>query len=249
MGESYRAKNNYICFSIQQHMAQIKLGSLVTGIRGKIGGTIVQGGRTGYQMRNLVQPRKARTNTSSISRNYFAWLSRSWSVLAFEDRALWVAFATFQTRLNKFGDVYIPTGFQMFMEFNLFNHSIDGTVFLNVPPDPDAILPITNVDVIANGSTNDYRVTWDNPTAGNHQQVVMYAYPLCRMGAFSFHKSPALVALDVEIDELEIDFGKWWDDTYGEGNFQYMRFSIALRVIAPNAGYASSLYQASTIVL
>lgn len=249
MGESYRAKNNYICFSIQQHMAQIKLGSLVTGIRGKIGGTIVQGGRTGYQMRNLVQPRKTRTNTSSISRNYFAWLSRAWSLLVAADRAEWVTFATFQTRLNKFGDPYTPTGFQMFMEFNLFNNSVDGTSFIQVPPDPASCDPITNVAVIANSTIPDFRVTWDNPTAGTSQAVVMYAYPLCRMGASSFHKSPALVKLDVPIEDLEIDFGKWWDDTYGDGNFTYMRLSIALRVVMQDKGYASTLYQASIITL
>lgn len=230
-------------------MASIKFGSFITDIKGKVGGSIMQGGRSGAQMRNLSQPIKSRTAISSQTRANFASLSQAWSQIGATNQGLWDAFASFQTRFNKFGDPYTPTGYQMFKEFNLYNNSIAGTSPVLAPPPANSVDPITTVVLTANSTGPTYTITWVDTLGLGLQDVALYAYPLCRAGARSVHKSPKLTGISANISAGTINFASWFAANYGTTSFADMRLTMALRVIIPNQGYASSLYVATSIII
>ena len=245
----YRVKINYICIANSFNMASIKFGSFITDIRGKVGGSIIQGGRTGSQLRNLSQPIKTVSPLSSQRKANFASFTQAWSQIGATDQNLWNVFASFQTRHNKFGDPYTPTGFQMFNEFNLFNASIAGTSVLVTPPPPNSIDPISALILTADSGGPTYTIDWTDNLGLGLQDVALYAYPLCRAGAQSVHKSPKLTGLSANISTQTIDFSSWFAANYGTTSFADMRLTMALRVIIPNQGYASSLYVQSSIIL
>ena len=100
-------------------MASIKFGSIITEAAGKVGGQILQRGRTGAQMRNLTTPREKRYNDTAARQLPFAITSQLWRTLTPTQTLEWANLALTQTRYNRFGDAYTPSGYQLFCEFNL----------------------------------------------------------------------------------------------------------------------------------
>jgi len=70
-------------------MAKIKLGALVSDVRGSIGGMCFQGSSNGL----ILKTKKMRGKTNSVggnrSRLYFSYLSNTWASMSVADKARW----------------------------------------------------------------------------------------------------------------------------------------------------------------
>lgn len=97
-------------------MAIIKFGGGVAGISGKIGGTVYARNKAGAYARNWAKPVNPVSSSQAAVRSLFGNASAAWGALTSTDRDAWNAAAALITRVNRFGEPYVPSGRQYFME-------------------------------------------------------------------------------------------------------------------------------------
>ncbi|MGB1317297.1 MAG: hypothetical protein ACPG5W_03795 [Flavobacteriales bacterium] len=157
-------------------MARVKFGAVVTGIKGNIGGTTFQGGRSGGVAKNLGLPKRSVSLSQTFKKQQLSQQSGGWRDLTVLQRDSWVLLASTLTRLNKFGDPYTPTGYQIFMEFNLNLRSIGNTTILSTAPiivsEPVADSWDLSVDI----GSSSIRPAWNYISGAADWSVTAYMY-------------------------------------------------------------------------
>jgi len=122
-------------------MASIKYSGLVNGIKGNIAGTTFQGGKAS----NVVKTKrpagsKGKLTKADAGRVYnprlvIAEVSGLWRNLSAEQRLTWSTNAVNWPAVNKFGEPYTPSGYQVFMKLNS-QLNFSGVSRLSVCPMP-----------------------------------------------------------------------------------------------------------------
>lgn len=107
-------------------MAVVKYGALVTEIKGKIGGSVFQGGISGpvvgnkahLSITNVTLGKQQRSTSSKVINQHgtLSWIATNWKNLTSLQRAAWNAGAITFPFKNKFGDFYTGSGFQLYMQ-------------------------------------------------------------------------------------------------------------------------------------
>lgn len=125
-------------------MATVKYGSIVTEIKGKIGGQSFQKGYGGKIMKNsqkamVLKHIWAYRNSDKIKNSYMV-VSQSWRALTDDQRSAWNAAGSSFPAYNKFGDTYTPSGYQLFMKCNTFLEGA-GLSLIDTPPIPPVYPP------------------------------------------------------------------------------------------------------------
>lgn len=144
-------------------MAVVQFGALVTGIKGKVGGQVFQGGRTGTIFKNKgnrggsgsSERVKLLNSIVPVNRINFAIVTKHWSSLTDGERNSWAALIGVWTFTNKFGDVYNGTAYQIFVAVNLNRLSLNLAIFDTAEVKVDAEDPVW--------SLSDYSLSgnWD----------------------------------------------------------------------------------------
>jgi hypothetical protein len=114
-------------------MALIKYGQGVASMSGKQGGSVHSRGRTGAIIRNWTKPCNPTTASQTQRRANFAGQTAAWGALTNAQRLAWNGWAQTQSRINRQGDVYVPTGRQMYIELNA-NLILAGQAAITAPP-------------------------------------------------------------------------------------------------------------------
>jgi hypothetical protein len=133
-------------------MALIKFSGLLSGISGKIGGTVFARNRSSAYARNWAKPTTAPTTKQTVNRARFGNQSSAWGMLDSAQRIAYNAAASAITLLNRLGEEYVPTGRQMFLASanNLANAGqatlSDPPANFEPPPIDDAIVITGSVD-------------------------------------------------------------------------------------------------------
>jgi len=118
-------------------MAIIKMGPLVDEARGKMGGMIFSRNSSGMFMKANAMPTNARTIKTYNARASFGAMSTKWRGLEDDDRNAWITTATVTTWINSLGVEFHPTGFQLFMSYNMNNFGWQpGTIIETPQVDP-----------------------------------------------------------------------------------------------------------------
>ncbi len=100
-------------------MATIKFSSIVSDVRGLIGGTVFARGANGSYIRSFAKSANKNTELQQIKRNNLATYAAKWRGLTDEERNQWNQATAQYPYTNRVGDVCHYTGFQLFMKVNL----------------------------------------------------------------------------------------------------------------------------------
>lgn len=125
-------------------MARIIYGSIITDIKGSIGGLTFQKNGSGTIAR--LKPRKTKTNTQKQrdQQPRLKEVQRNWNELSLVNKILWNDFAAVNNKIGLDGFEKKLTGYQWFLSINenrlLFEDSI-----LSVPPVYEIVNPIDSV--------------------------------------------------------------------------------------------------------
>ena len=114
-------------------MASIRTSMFMPDIAGKIGGTTTQRGRFGHSVLNASRPPRTWSPVLSNRRGNFGTVSTQWRAISQSDRDQWIAIAQLVTRVSRLGVVYVPSGYQLFVECVL-NRSLLGNGIVTTPP-------------------------------------------------------------------------------------------------------------------
>lgn len=211
-------------------MGSIKYTALVAEIKGRVGGTVFQGGKTGTIIKSwrhqsfarilgtifgmalasiswagseaeasaLVLGRLFPDGSSNVnplirtSKEVLSLISASWSQLSAVQQLAWNDNAVNFPATNRFGDVYTPSGFQVYVMLNTRVVNLNQPL-INYPPAPDSPLQ-NNFSFEVDATTGDMNVTFpDGIDAGT--LVVIKSGPAMRTGKFSHMKNQKVVAV------------------------------------------------------
>lgn len=119
---------------------RVKLGSIISDARGKLGGHTFYGGQPGAFMRlKNVPARRNSFNLQRANRNFVS-IIRSWESLSSSQKLNWSSAAADFSKSNVFGDLYIPTGFELFRRLN-GNLLGVGRPIITIAPSPGYVYP------------------------------------------------------------------------------------------------------------
>lgn len=123
-------------------MASIKMGAIITDIKGKVGGTVFQGSKTGVTMKNKSAAAtsdgsskltKADAGRVVSPQSNMSSIATSWKALSEGNKTSWNMAAPDFPFTNKYGVPYTGSGFQLFMSVNS-NRLVIGEPILNTAP-------------------------------------------------------------------------------------------------------------------
>lgn len=143
-------------------MASIKYGAITSEIKGNIGGTTFQGGRAGTIIK-LSSGRTGKLTKADAGRMFvpkvvIAAVAGLWRGLSQEERDTWTTGAVNYPALNKFGEPYTPSGYQVFMTLNTQLYNLTGVTLTSCPaPESIPALPTFTFTCADPGALN---VAW-----------------------------------------------------------------------------------------
>ena len=213
-------------------MARVKYGAIITGIKGKVGGTVFQGGRSGGVMKNNTTRRKIVENggvggdvdVKQVRRINFSSATKAWSFLTDGERNSWSALIGVWTFIDKFGDVYDGTAFQIFTAANI-NRLFLGTAVLNVAPVKiDAInFGLTLSDYSLSGSWDLTRATVPNETQYLVMSASVPANASKNASSLSFRLIGFTQFVTAGTDNIKVNYGNSYNYQPPLGSFVYLK--------------------------
>lgn len=169
-------------------MASIKMGAIVTEIKGSVGGTTFQSSNAGLSMKNKGKGMHGKMKgyaqrhdgTHVVQQGHFAIVTKAWAGLTDVERATWSGLLGIWTFKNKFGEVYNGSAYQIFCAANINRLTLGLSLLTDAPTKVDMVDPMvtysdysisgdfteTRSNAAAIGSKGFYYVTFPaNPTS------------------------------------------------------------------------------------
>jgi len=223
-------------------MALVKYGALITEIKGKVNGQVFQGGNAGFVLRN----KNSRPGNDSLSRsaatNLMSQVAGSWRYLSPAERLAWSTAAENWLFVNRYGETYTGSGYQMYCAYNrrLIQR---GQSMVLVP-----VVPETGTDPLAiqlDVAASNFVITWDqNPGASSYYNV--YATRLYAASQRQFNR-PFYFLGTVTGETGDFDCMAPWVAKFGSWLFDY---GISVKVVSADILFPkpSYTYYASGII-
>ena len=162
-------------------MAKVKYGAFITEIKGHVGGTTFQASRGGFTVKNKSSrgtgSRTFGDGHAQLRKNQFSAIAKMWCTLTDAQRLGWNNLLGIWTFLNKFGDVYNGSGYQIFTAANLNRIEIAESTIGDVPTVNNAFDPEISYSDFQIGAATFNR-TNANADAIGQTVVIKYSNPV-----------------------------------------------------------------------
>lgn len=133
-------------------MARVKYGSLVTEVKGKIGGQILQAGNCSKIMRTKPNVSKFRNMISSDQNLMYQFLAYKWSLLTSEERESWSDKAPLYPFEDSFGDMFTGSPYNVYVFLNSGLYMLSEDLLVSCPdpePAPEPFETSLSIDISA----------------------------------------------------------------------------------------------------
>jgi len=160
-------------------VAIIKLGALVAGIRGTVGGVTYTAGKSGPYARAWAKGANSRRQGQQLTRGRFSALGTAWQGLTASQRSGWdtLAAADPEPTYNSLGELEVLSGWQYFLRVNARRLKTVGTIVEDAATGSDADrpdpCPILDFSVDVSGGGTDL-LEWDDSSAPADSVVVFF---------------------------------------------------------------------------
>jgi len=156
-------------------MAKIKLGAMITDIRGAIGGTVFSRNKGGAYAKKNTSPTNPSTPAQGAARSVFGAVSQAWKDLTISQQNAWNTAAPGFPYTDVLGDVREYSGRSLFMKLNSQIKLIDAAgTQLDVPPTPATLDAIFALALSVTASTMTVTIN-GGVNLGSGQTVLLYA--------------------------------------------------------------------------
>lgn len=163
-------------------MAITKLGGVVTGVRGTVGGVVYSANKSGTFVRGWSRGGNPRTIYQTGIRANVAGMGRVWQALTDAQRLAWDVFAATdpEPTFNSLGDPVVLSGWGYFCRLNVRRAQYTLAPLTDPPPAPENTqpLPMTPLTlVVRTPGSGSSTLTWDTTNAVvNGLGVIMMAF-------------------------------------------------------------------------
>lgn len=165
-------------------MAITKLGGVVTGVRGTVGGVVYSANKGGTFVKGWGRGANPRTPYQTGIRSDLAGMGRVWQGLTDVQRAAWDAFALTdpEPTFNSLGDPVLLSGWGYFCRLNIRRAQYSLAPLTDPPPAPEDTQPLSMLPltlVVRTPGTGASTITWDTTNAVvNGLGVIMMAFKI-----------------------------------------------------------------------
>ncbi len=139
-------------------MARVQFSALVADMKGRLGGSVFQGGKGGTILRNNAWRGGAKTERWQVARAKLVFYANQWTQLTIGEKNAWNAYGEGLTTTGTFGDPVTMTGQNAYIMVAA-NRAICGQTPLNLPIISEGISVNPNASLIVNGA-NDLDLNW-----------------------------------------------------------------------------------------
>lgn len=170
-------------------MAQSQYSEIgITGLRGRIGGSQFTRVISGQQTTLPTIPRQANSSYQQEAQKRFRDIVKAWKELSDSDRETWVTAAASGDweKENSLGEVYNPTGFNLFCELNL--NVYDQVPKMTTAPSYPSFTTNALIDTRA-FNTGSLDLTFSALSISSREKVVVYATKGISPGRMSLKQS------------------------------------------------------------
>ena len=148
----------------------VKWGSIIVKGSGKLGGHVFSSGPSGASVHTLAKARNPQTKYQSDIRSRFTRLTQGWRDLTEAQRESWYDAESAFSRVNRFGDVILLSGKNLFESLNN-QRLIRGFSVLNIAPMPTE-LSVNQTQVATFSISGESLTIFGNYTVGSRYQVI-----------------------------------------------------------------------------
>ena len=184
--------------------AVAKFGAMVTDLKGKVGGQVFTGTKAGTSMQNKTNSNPSAKNGTKLSKadagrvintqaNQTASIN-TWKLLSDADRQTWNAGAINFPFVNKYGEAYTPSGYQLFISVNNNLQAIGENIRLTcpIPSDLENTPPFT----LTFSATAGSRITMHSSNVTGYTMIVFASAPQSAGRSFEPGRMKAIAILD-----------------------------------------------------
>lgn len=217
-------------------MALVKFGAGVSEMRGKEGGVIYSRNAFGSYIKTKVSPVNPQTAKQQAERSLMGNLAQTWSTLSASDQAAWDNLGAQVTRINRFGDSTIYTGFALFMRLNR-NLSVIGQAAITTAPAIPTIPVLTLGAVTGDVSSTTITIVATPATPGADYSAVLYATNNIVTGRKFVKNYYRLVGY---VDTPNFGTQNWysfWNDYYGNPLIAGAKLFIKVKLVDNATGF------------
>ena len=166
-------------------MAKIKLGALISDVRGSLGGMTIQATSSGLVMKNKNMRKRTAGEGNSITKTHFLALSNIWENYSASQKIKWQFVADNSSYINIYGRKVNTSGRNYFMAVNMYRLPpfFANTIVINPSGGLLSKAPSVNPEIIWDGTSFDIR--WNQSFAdSNYTFNVAISRPLASKQSF-----------------------------------------------------------------
>lgn len=152
-------------------MAIIQLGSIITNIKGSIGGTTFSSSRAGTIAKNRVHGKRAVSQNQANALNFSKIVTNGWNALTVAQQNEFNSYAIANPFTDRYGITKMLTGYQWYKQLSFAKYYWQGSN-LNAPPSYATPLALPSFTVTLNSSQMLFN--WSTPI--NPAQLFLYFY-------------------------------------------------------------------------
>ncbi len=172
-------------------MARVQYGSLITELKGSIGGTTFQVNSSGNVAKNKVNRVQGGYPYQIAPKFNFSYISDYWNALSVEIKSEWNAFAAAQEIIDRWGTGKFLTGYQLFLSLQSNLLLIDQPLLVSPPIFSSSVaVPVFSVTL----SYTEISVTFDPSFDHTGYSLLIFASPVSRSLSLANRKSIRLVS-------------------------------------------------------
>ena len=225
-------------------MASIKYSALVTGMSGKLNGSVMARNKGGSYVRNKTTPTNPRSTYQQMRRAVFGSVSSAWRGLSQIAIDSWNHIAADYPYTDYWGDQRYLSGHGLHQKLQT-NLSTAGYPLLSLPILPVAVTEVTSMAINYDTPSGTLEVTPTVIAGGSPFSYLVFATPSIPDGR-SFVKNDYRLITVAAGTETTIDLSSDWVERFGgmaTANKIYIRVVCIMRDTGQNSvGFASVAY-------
>lgn len=193
-------------------MARITYGTIVTNIKGSIGGTTFSTNRAGSIAKARVVGKRRLTHGQGVSLSSSMSVTNAWNVLSYSEKTAFNDYALVNTFTDRFGIVKTLTGYQWFKQLASASFYLVGT-YLTAPP--AYLFPSALPSFSVLSQAGQLVVTWSVPIDPSVTSIYVFATPPIR--GMANNQSATYRLLDVRSLDItsSFDLASIWSSVFG----------------------------------
>lgn len=197
-------------------MAIIKLGTVVTGIRGTVGGSVFSANASGAYVKQWKMPTNPRTQKQNAQQTFLSSLPGEYRALSFAQQLAWATWAAqpAQAQTNSLGETYYLHAFQWFVKWNTWRHTNGQNIRQDAPTQTQPAAPTLTAYTVES-SPPLAEISYPGGTFSSSQFIVVFADIWPTRSSYFRHPNPRFLKAQLNPGAGPFDFTSEFEATLG----------------------------------